>query len=282
MSLADEFAGVTMQDWVRHQVLQPQGAPPPLPPPTDRAAMHEKLLKLGFDPFECTAIRYPRGPPTLEQWRAHLQALDDESLYLEERSFDQDSAALVEAESFDTACTNGAACMAMCCTIPGLELRGGIVLQRLPPPHAPLCLLCHRAQIADVVIKDRRNRGLLQEPSELARPGPQPFVLKTLRPIQSFYNLRDLPGEYNGDCMFVGDEGDLLVLPVARVTLKHLRAECDPATGRYRIDQEALRFVEDPAAEVRPGETVEKLIERVSPHRRHPAPILPPSDVDWV
>ena len=112
-------------------------------------------------------------------------------------------------------------------------------------------------------VKDRKNRDYLQKESELLRPGPVPYVQKQLQQIQSFYNLRDEKGEYSSKFMMLGDESDIIVLPMARLSLKHLLA-LERADGKFQITQEALRYVHDPGTDVQPGETVEHLKERVS------------------
>jgi hypothetical protein len=264
MSLSELFKGTSVAEWARE--MTPLPVPPhPLPPdPWNKEIIHAKLLALGYDPFVSDPIRYPRSPPTVEEWDAHLRRLESANPYIEERTFDMDTESLVEAESPETACSNG---VELCCAstrwwkISGLT--HPIVLQRLPPPHPPFCLLCLRVQFADIIIKDRHDRELVHAPSSLIRPGPEPFVQKMLRPVQTFYNLRNMPGEYNGDFMMIGDTGDLLVLPMTRANLRFLMAKKDPTTQRFHLTQEALRYVQDPGAAIRPGETIQQLKERV-------------------
>jgi hypothetical protein len=267
MSLASQFPGLSFEEWARRVTPIP-AQEHPLPDDD----MHKLLLRLHYDPLHNDPVRYPRAPPTNDEWAAHLDKLEANHVYLEQRSFDQDSEALVEAEAADEQCANGQGCVAFCCheLISGLERRGGIVLKRLPPPHAPFCVLCHRHMLVKLTIADRRNRNLINAPSELARPGPDAYVLKQLRPVQTFYNLRDERGEYGSDFVFVGGENDLVVLPMARTNLQFLFAAPIPGSSRFRIHQDALRFVYDPETDVHPGETVHQLKERVRPCKAEP------------
>jgi hypothetical protein len=118
-------------------------------------------------------------------------------------------------------------------------------------------------QFAKILISDRCDRDLTHTPSALQRPGPEAFVVKQLRPVQSFYNIRNQTAEYNGDLMLTGQTGDIIVLPMARLNLKYLAARQHPTTGRFYITQEALRYVQSSGATIRPGETIHTLKERV-------------------
>ena len=276
-SLSSAFPAVNFVNWARATTTVPPEEYPR--PPTDAEAVHQQLRRLGFDTFHNEPVRYPRSPPTPDEWRAHLDKLEADHVWLEERSFDQDSADLVEAESEAEQCANGEACVAYSCAhiIAGLERRGGIVLRRLQPPHAPMCVLCHRNLLVTLTIRDRSNRSLLNQASELAQPGPEPYVLKQLRSLQSFYNLVDMPGEYASAYVFTGSENDLVTLPIARTNLSCLFATVIPGTQRYRILQDAMRYLHDPDTAVKPGETVQQLKQRV----RQRAPHHEQDNTEW-
>ena len=269
MSLSSQFPGVAIEEWVRHTTDVP--APEHRPPPRawSQEEMHKRLMPLGFDPFESDPLRLPRQPPTPEQLRAHLDAVEAGSAYLEERGFDQDSESMVEAQNAHEACANGPNCVTSANWRDISGMTRAMVLRRLPPPHSPLCLLCHRAAFADALIKDRYDRRLIDAPSSLARPGEEAYVKKQLRPVQSFYNLCDQPGEYSSKFVMVGEEDDLVVMPLAKLSLKFLFVRDG------RVTQEALRYVQDPGAVAVPGETVERLKQRVRPP-------TPPPTTEWL
>ena len=263
-SLSARFPAMSVEDWTRAVTSVPAATHSVPSPPFDRAAMHAELAQLGFDDFDCDPIRYPRNPPTPLEWKAHLDALESSTRRMQERSFDMDTASMVEASSPATACESGSkACVGSFGFGRVTGLTRPIVLERLQPPHPPYCVLCLRAMFANAIRKDKLNREYEQKQSELLQPGSTPYVQKQLQQIQSFYNLRDQKGEYSSKFMMLGDDNDIIVLPMARVSLKHLVAVQRPGDGRFQITQEALRYIHDPGTDVQPGETVEQLKERV-------------------
>lgn len=259
MSLSSEFPASDIFTWATSLTHVP---PPthPTPPPVNRDAVYHELKRLNFDPFHCDPVRYPRRAPNVEEWKHYLDSLS--GVVLEERSFQQDSQSLVEARTEDTACANGRACVAYSQAEQIRGLDRPIILQRLPPPHAPFCLLCYRSEFGWLLHQERSNRALMNAPSQLERPGPIPYVHKALRPVQTFYNLRDVHGEYSSTFMLIGEEDDVIVLPLARLHLSCLRP-VKGSDGIYAIDQSAMRYLKDDEAQVRPGETVHELKERV-------------------
>ena len=263
MSLSSQFPGVAIEEWMGRMTDAPAPAPAP-----DAWDVQKRLMSLGFDPFESDPVRLPRRPPTTAEWRSHLDAIEAASTPMERRTFRQDSESMVEATGPDDACASGDNCVTSAHWPSISGMTRPMVLRRLPPPHAPLCLLCHRAAFTEALVKDRHDRTLVDAPSSLARPGEEPYVKKQLRPVQSFYNLQDEPGEYAYKFVLIGEADDLVVMPMARLSLKFLRV-CE-----NRVNQDALMYVQDPGAMVRPGETVERLKERVgSP---------PHDDIEWL
>lgn len=280
MSFSSRYPGVSFDAWARQQTQAPEPEHSTPPNPMDVEQVHARLMRMGYDTFHNEPLRYPRCPPTPEDWAAHLQRLEQSTGYLQERTFDQDSASLEEAATPEEQCINGKACVTYSQhdRIAGLETRGPIILRRLDPPHAPMCLLCHRYMFVSVLCQDRLDRGLLNHPSQLAQPGPDPYVLKQLRPVQSFYNLRDVKGEYSSKFVCAGtEEDDLVVLPMARLSLKVLIAFRDPVTNLYSINQDAMKYIHDPTTDIEPGETVQQLKERVSQR-----PWVPEIEVEWL
>lgn len=262
-SLSDEFAATTVEDWLRTHTSVPRPEHPTIPE-VDEKAILERLGDLHFDLFESDPLRYPRCPPTPYEWKQHLDSIEQSGSYLEERTFEADTWSMVEAASAEAACQNDKACIAYSCWRKIIGLDRPIVLQRLPRPHAPICLLCHRYQFHDLLVQDRKNRELLNTPSSVSRPGSIAYVHRRVRPVQSFYNMRDVPGQYSSKFMILGEENDIVVLPMARLLLSDLRAVHHPVgSGLYRIDQSKMMYREEEGTRVVPGETVERFKERV-------------------
>jgi hypothetical protein len=260
MSLSADFPASDIFEWARSLT----GVPVPThaqPPVVDAASIKRDLDQLDYDVFHCDPVRYPRRPPNQQEWKQMLDALPD--AVMEERSFALDSASLVEARTEETQCAKGKACYtySQAAMLTGLDRP--VILQRLPPPHPPFCLLCHRLLFASLLVKDRRYKGLMDAASQLEQPGPTPYVHRNLKPIQSFYNPQDIEGEYHSDFMLRGEEDDVIVMPMARV-IRDLLRPVKGVDGFYWIDQSAMRYSRDKEAQIRPGETVQQLKERVS------------------
>jgi hypothetical protein len=256
--------------------------PAVVPMDVDVQTIESLLDKLGYDHFHLSPARLPRRPPNDDEWKRHL---DQVTSHLQLRTFDMDSADLVECmpELGEEPCANGESgqCIGTSCSslISGLSRPGGIVLRRISQSadpeeaalvkHPPYCVLCLRNLVAEYLNKDRYHLGLLGAASQISRPGID-YQHKAVTPVQTFFNLRDCPGGYDGRFVLTSEEGDILIQPVARLNLSYLRAVQDEETGRWRILQDAIKFnipSNTIICQPKPGETVSELLQRVSPQQ---------------
>lgn len=278
-SLSAMFPATDVQTFVRQcaaGTLPPQPAVPAAP---DEASAMARLSTLDLDCVDWDAARLPTRAPDALEWKAHL---DQITSVLERRTFQRDADDLVQAIPLlgDTPCANSATgqCVGTCCWELITGLVEPIVLRAITPDpecgvvHEPLCVLCHRYLIADLLQEDKWRTTFVSEASEMSRPGATPGQHRALRRLQTFFNPRDCPDGYAANYMTEGRDGDLLVIPVAQLRLNALRAERviayrddEDTLYRWRIVQDALRFNTPSNAAVRPpvpGETVAQMLDR--------------------
>lgn len=241
-------------DWARQIVRDPL-------PPAHEDWVRQRLDRYAtpkYPEFITGSLYLPRSAPPADEFRSHMEDVEQKTWSPVLRTFDEDSDALVQAETDAEKCANGTACVASTHRIPGLT--EPIVLQRLPPPHAPYCVLCHRILFHRHLIEDKRNRDDHRMMSKRDHPGTTPYV-HTLVPqrIQTFYNLRDEHDGYASAYMHTTDPHDAFVLPIPRVDLDLLFAS-RTTSQKWRIDQQVLKYVPvSTAFDIHPGETIRNI-----------------------
>lgn len=276
--LATLFPATSAEEYVRKFAERAAPRQPVVPDVIDEVPIEQLLRELGYDTVNCDIARLPRNPPNKVEWQHHLNQL---TTHMQRRSFQQDADDLVQAFPAwgEPACANGPKCVGMTCHGLISGLTDQIILRPISVSpgvvhHAQLCVLCHRAKVRDLLLRDTYRTGFVNEASELSRPGPEPHQHKTLTPLQTFWNPRDeFPDGYSSHYMCQGRDGDLIVMPVVRLSLSALRAERmpeiveggAPVSYRWRIVQDALRYIIPSNAVIRPpvpGETVTQMLDR--------------------
>lgn len=305
LSLSERFPITPIDEFVRACAAGSAsgvGEQPAVPPTISESVemtIEVRLRELGYSKFHFDLDALPRHPPTTTEWQHHL---DQVRQHMQFRSFSMDSDDLVQwlpgiqgANGLpEEPCANGATsrCVGQSMRPLIFGLDAHIVLRRMSSgpgwddglfcpevEHAPYCVLCMRAKVAELIIKDRLERKMLDLPSRVSRPGPEPFQHTSdfagSGIWQTFYNPRDCPGGYRSEFMWTPEEGDLFLQPFAKLDVRFLTAELSTSSiaangrngvrPRWRILQTALQY-NVPSRALAPvaGETVASFLQRVS------------------
>jgi len=225
----------------------------------------------------------------LKYQKFEVPIFDDDLPDLELRSFDLESALLVEASGGLSPCINNRLCRGVLDYQLITNLKRPIVLAAsmslqalynytsIKDPylavrslaeqttdmiqHKEACVLCHRYNQVHAVIENRKETLMLHKRSLIDRI-KHDLILERIKPIQTYVCPIDVGNGYRSQWTLKPQLHDPYFFPIVDCPMSVLRARL--YKGFYIVEQSALSYELPPLSIPNPGELVNHFVERVS------------------